>query len=102
MTHNNSPHLGLRCLQILLFQVSAVLVLIYQSLDRFMFKIRPQGYKNTHLISAEHGILNAHKYKMSRNSAFSGSVKPKMPDLFFRLRIVKMPTCMSRKNFMHS
>ena len=56
--------------------------------------------------STEHEILNAHKYKISRNSVvvFLGSDKPRM--LFFLLIDVKMPTSvgiltfMSRKNFM--
>ena len=55
--------------------------------------------------SIEHEILNAHEYKISRNSVvFLGSVKPRM--LFFLLIDVKMPTTvgiltfMSRKNFM--
>ena len=42
------------------------------------------------LISAEHEISNAYKYKISMNSAFSGSVKPIM--LFFLFINVKMPT----------
>ena len=40
------------------------------------------------LNSAEHEISNAHKYKMSRNSAFLSSDKPKI--LFFLLISVKM------------
>ena len=53
---------------------------------------------------AEHEILNAHKYKVSRNSAFSGSDEPRM--LFCLLINVKMPTVVgiltltSRKKFM--
>ena len=58
------------------------------------------------LNSVEHKILNAHKIKISRNSAFLGSDKPRM--LFFPLINVKMPTTvgiltfMSRKNYMRS
>ena len=37
--------------------------------------------------SVEHEILNAHKYKLSRNSAFLGSDKPRM--LFFRSKMLK-------------
>ena len=57
------------------------------------------------LNSAEHEILNAHKYKyIKKFSIFSGLDKPRM--LFFLLMNVKMPTSvgiltfMSRKNFM--
>ena len=57
------------------------------------------------LNSAEHEILNAHKYKyIKKFSIFSGLYKPRM--LFFLLMNVKMPTSvgiltfMSRKNFM--
>ena len=57
------------------------------------------------LNSAEHGILNAHKYKnIKKFGFFLGSDKPRM--LFFPLINVKMPTIvgiltvMSRKNFM--
>ena len=66
---------------------------------------RARGYKTFFMLtSAEHKIWNAHTYKISRNSAFLGSDKPKM--LFFPLINVKMPTIvgiltfMSRKNFM--
>ena len=55
------------------------------------------------LNSAEHEILNANEYKISRNSAFSSSDKPIM--LLFLLINVEMPTIltfMSRKNFMLS
>ena len=58
------------------------------------------------LNSAEYEILNAHKYKISRNLAFSGSDKPSM--LFFLLKNVNMPTIvgiftfMSRENSMLS
>ena len=58
------------------------------------------------LNSAEHEISNAHKYKMSRNSLFLGSDKPRM--LYFLLINVKMPTtigilkCMSRKKLLLS
>ena len=57
--------------------------------------------------SAEHGILEIPKgIKILRNSAFSGSDKPRM--LFFLRISVKMPTIvgiltfLSRKNFMLS
>ena len=56
--------------------------------------------------STEHEILNAHKYKFIKKSAFSGSDKPGI--LFFLLINVKMPTIvgiltfMNRKNFMLS
>ena len=56
------------------------------------------------LNSAEHEIRNSHKYRISRNSVFSGSDMPRM--LFFLLINVKMPTNVgilvftSRKNFM--
>ena len=51
------------------------------------------------LNSVEHGILNAHKYKISRKSAlFLGSDKPKM--LFFPLINVKMPTIVGILTFM--
>ena len=64
--------------------------------------------KNFMLNSAENEILNAHKYKILRNSTFSGSDMPRM--LCFLLINVKMPTIvivgilafMSRKNFMLS
>ena len=59
------------------------------------------------LNSAEHEILNAHKFKnIKKFSCFSGSNKPRM--LFFLLINVKMPTIvgiltfMSRKKFMLS
>ena len=41
------------------------------------------------LSSVEHENLNAHKYKLSRNSAFLGSDKTRI--LFFPLINVKMP-----------
>ena len=56
--------------------------------------------------AAEHEILNAYKYKISRNATFSGSDKPRM--LIFLLINVKMPTVvgiltfMRKKNFMLS
>ena len=57
------------------------------------------------LNSAEHEILNAHKYKTIRKLCiFSGSDKPRM--LFFLLIKVEMPTIVgistfiNRKNFM--
>ena len=56
------------------------------------------------LNSAEHEILNAHRYKKNQeNQCFTGSDKPIM--LFFLLINVKMPTIngilpfMGRKNF---
>ena len=58
------------------------------------------------LNSSEHEILNGHKYKNVKNSAFTGSDKPRT--LFFMLITVKMPTIvgiltfMRRKNFMHA
>ena len=66
---------------------------------------RPRGYKTFFMLnSVEHAILNVHTLKVYRNSAFLGSVKPRM--LFFQLINVKMPTIvgiltfMSRKKFM--
>ena len=51
------------------------------------------------LNSAEHEILNAHKYKtISGNLAFFGSYKPRM--LFFLLLNVKMPTIVGILTFM--
>ena len=47
------------------------------------------------LNSSEHEILNAHKYKVSRNWAFGGSDKPKM--LFFMFVNVKMPIIAANK-----
>ena len=65
-------------------------------------------YKNDLMLnSAEHEILNAHKYmykNINQFSFFSGSDKPRM--LFFLNINVKMPTTvgiltfLSRKNFM--
>ena len=50
-----------------------------------------RGYKKIMLNSAEHEILNVHKYiKISRNSAFLCSDKPRIQ--FFLLINVKMPT----------
>ena len=68
----------------------------------------PRGNKTFFMLnSVEHVILDVHKYKkISRNSAFLGSDKPRM--LFFPLINVKMPTLvgiltfMSSKNFMLS
>ena len=65
-----------------------------------------RGYKTFFMLnSVQNEILNAHKYKkISRNSAFLESDKPRM--LFFLFTNVKMPTIvgiltfMSRKNFM--
>ena len=51
----------------------------------------PRGYKQNFMLnSAEHELLNAHKYKSIKKSIFSGSDKPRM--LFFLLINVKMPT----------
>ena len=69
-------------------------------------QIWAQGYKTFFMLnSAEHEILNAHKYKNIKEfSFFSGSDKPRM--LFFLFIDVKMPTIvgiltfMSRKNCM--
>ena len=70
-------------------------------------KIWPRGYKTFFMLnSVEHEILNAHKYKISRNLAFLGSDKPRM--LFFPLITVKMPTIvgiltvMGKRNFLLS
>ena len=59
------------------------------------------------LSSAEHEILNAHKYiDIKKSQLFSGSDKPRL--LFFLLINIKMPkivgilTFMRRKNFMLS
>ena len=68
----------------------------------------PRGYKTFFMLnSAEHEILNAHKYKdIKKFGLFLGSDKPRM--LFFQLINVKMPTIlgiltfMSMKNFMLS
>ena len=67
----------------------------------------PRGYKTFFMLnSVEHEILNALKYKISRNSAFLGSDKPRK--LFFPHINVKMPTIvgiltfMSEQNFMLS
>ena len=49
--------------------------------------------------SAEHEILNAHKYNIIKKSAFLGSDKPKM--LFFALINVKMPTTVGIFTFMN-
>ena len=64
---------------------------------------RPRGYKTFFILnSAEHEILNVHKDKNIKKSAFLGSDKPRM--VFFPLINVKMPTIvgiltfMSRKN----
>ena len=70
-------------------------------------KTWPRGYKTFFvLISIEHEILILICMKISRNSAFSDSNKPRV--LFFPLINIKMPTVvgiltfMSRKNFMLS
>ena len=62
----------------------------------------PRYKKNFMLNSAEHEISNAHKYKISRNSAFSNSDKPII--LFFLLMptIAGILTFMSRKKFLLS
>ena len=67
-----------------------------------------RGHKKIFMLnSAEHEILNAHKYIICQGiQPFFGSDKPRM--LFFLLINVKMPTIvgiltiMSRKNFMLS
>ena len=60
----------------------------------------PQGYKTFSMLnSAEHEILNAHKYKnVVKFIFFSGSDKPRM--LFFLLISVKMPTMVGILTFM--
>ena len=72
-----------------------------------LFTPGTQVIKNFLLKSAKHEILNAHYYKMSRNSDFlSRSHMPRM--LFFMFINVKMPTIigiltfMSMKSFMLS
>ena len=67
----------------------------------------PRFKKKFMLNSAEHEILNAHKFKNTKKfSFFSGSHKPII--LFFQLINVKMPTIvgiltfMRRKSFMLS
>ena len=61
--------------------------------------ISPRGYKTFFLLnSAKHEISNAHKFKFSRNSAFSSSEKPRM--LFFLLMNVKMPKVVGMLTFM--
>ena len=78
---------------------------IYISAERAAWT---QGYKTFFMLnSAEHEILNAHKYKnINKLSIFSGSDKPRM--LFSLLIKVEMPTIvgistfMSRKKFMLS
>ena len=67
----------------------------------------PRSLKFSMLNSAEHEILNAHKYiNIKHFSIFSGSYKPRM--LFSPLINVKMPTVVgiltfiSGKNFMLS
>ena len=50
------------------------------------------------LNSVKHEILNAHKYKNLKNSAFLGSDKPGM--LFCMLMNVKMPTIVGILTFM--
>ena len=71
--------------------------------------ITPRGYKTFFMLnSAEHEILNAHKYKTIKKFSFVlGSDKPRM--LSFLLINFKMPATvvgilifMSRKNFMPS
>ena len=59
-----------------------------------------RGYKKNFMLnSAEHEILNAHKYKkMKKNQHFSGSYKPRM--LLFLLINVKMPTVVGILTFM--
>ena len=74
-------------------------VLLYKD-DR---DIRAQDYKTFFMLnSVEHEIFKAHKYKISRSSAFSDSDKLRI--LFVLLINVRMLvgilTFMSRKNFM--
>ena len=60
---------------------------------------RPEFIKKNFLCSAEHEILNAHKYKnIKKFSFFSGSDKPRM--LFLLLLNVKMPTIVGILIFM--
>ena len=68
-----------------------------------------RGYKTFFMLnSAEHELLNAHKYKNIKKTNFlgSGTCKPRM--LFFLLINVEMPTIVgiltfvSRKNFVLS
>ena len=73
-----------------------------------LYNIWSRGYKTFFVLNfVEHANLNAHKYKISGNSAFfSGSDKPRM--LFFLLINVQMPTIVgiltfiSRKKIMLS
>ena len=64
----------------------------------------PEVIKNTMLNSAEHEIINAQEYKISRNSPFSGSDHLRI--ILFLLINVKMPAVVGtlifigRKNFM--
>ena len=67
----------------------------------------PRGYNFFFMLnSAEHDILNAHKYKNINNSDIFQAQTGLARKLFFQLINVKMPTIvgiltfMSRKNFM--
>ena len=73
-----------------------------RSCIKVSFQIGLLGYKKLFMLnSAEHEILNAYKYKnIKKFSLFLGSDKHRM--LFFLLIDVKIPTFMSRKNFMLS
>ena len=75
--------------------------------------IRPRRYKTFFMLnSIEHEILNVQSIKISRNSTFLGSDKPrmlffplinvKMPTMFGLLKIVGILTFMSRKKIMLS
>ena len=60
---------------------------------------RPQGHKKFMLNSAEHEILNAHKYKnLKKFGFFPGSDKPVI--LLFLLINVEMPTLVGISTFM--
>ena len=81
-------------------------VQIIQAESNLCTAVWPQSYKSFFMLnSAEHKIINAHKYKNLRKfSTILGSDKLIM--LFFLFINVKMPTTvgiltfMSRKNFM--
>ena len=59
----------------------------------------PRGYKTFFMLnSAEHEIVNAHRYKNIKKFSFLCSYKPKM--LFFLPINVKMPTIVGILTFM--
>ena len=63
-------------------------------LHNFICLIRPRGCKKNFMCnSAQHELLNAHRYETVKNSFFSGSDKP---------RIVGISIYVSRKNLMLS